>query len=209
LRVIRRYQSRAPTLLSGMRRPAAPFPDATDPDASRADPLDTDEFRAALGTFATGVTVVATTTPDGEHHATTANSFTSVSLDPMLVLVCLGAGGRGLEAIRAAEVFSVNVLAEPQEDLSRRFADRHRPPGTAGFAGTRFALDRLGCPRLGDSLATFSCRVHTVHPAGDHAIVVGEVAGLTVAPGAEPLVFHGGRYRALAPEAGIADRWAS
>jgi flavin reductase (DIM6/NTAB) family NADH-FMN oxidoreductase RutF len=151
--------------------------------------------------FATGVTVVSTTTPDGRLHAMTANSFTSVSLDPTLVLVCLSRPSRGLDSVLQAGVFSVNVLSEVQAGLSRRFADRRRATG-AGFAGTGFTLDVHGCPQFDDSLASFACRVHAVHPGGDHAILVGEVDAFAVGDVAEPLVFHGGRYRSLADDSG-------
>lgn len=165
-------------------------------------------FRAAMASFATGVTVVGTPIGDGELHATTANSFASVSLDPMLVLVCLGTSGHGLAAIVESGVFSVNVLGEHQRRLSQHFADRRREPGTAGFATTAYVVDELGCPRFDGSLASFACRVEDLHPAGDHAIVVGEVLALQVGDvAADPLVFHGGRYRGLRSEHGLAAPW--
>jgi len=154
------------------------------------------DFRSALGAFATGVTVVATVTKGG-FCATTANSFTSLSLDPRLVLICLNGASRTLSAMLKATVFSVSVLSESQEDVSRRFADRHRPAGWDAFAGTRFSLDGHGCPRLDESLASFACRVHAVYEGGDHVIVVGAVGGMSVSPGLEPLVFHDGGYRKL------------
>jgi flavin reductase (DIM6/NTAB) family NADH-FMN oxidoreductase RutF len=156
------------------------------------------EFRAALGQFPTGVTVVATTTPDGEHHATTASSFTSLSLDPLLVLVCLDRASRGLASVLGSGVFSVSVLADCQEHLSRRFASRGRPPGSAAFEGLRYTLDGNGCPRFDDSLTTLECRLHAVHPGGDHTIVVGAVSALATTGGAAPLVFHAGRYTTVA-----------
>lgn len=161
-----------------------------------------------MSSFATGVTVVGSPIGDGELHATTANSFTSVSLDPMLVLVCLGTAGHGLAAIEESGVFSVNVLGEQQRRLSQHFADRRREPGTAGFAGTAYTLDGLGCPRFDGSLASFACRLESVHPTGDHAIVVGEVVALQVGDVTEdPLVFHGGRYRGLRDEHDLAAAW--
>ena len=155
-------------------------------------------YRAALGGFATGVTVVSTAAPDG-FHATTANSFTSVSLSPRLVLVCLTTGSRTLGAILGSGFFAVSILGAAQEELSAHFASRHRAPGSAGFAGTRFTLDRHGCPRFSDSAATFACRVHEALPGGDHVIVVGEVAAYTSRPGTDPLLFHEGRYARLQP----------
>jgi flavin reductase (DIM6/NTAB) family NADH-FMN oxidoreductase RutF len=158
--------------------------------------------------FATGVTVVATVVRDG-FHATTANSFTSLSLDPRLVLICLDTASRTLSAILEATVFSVSVLSECQEDMSRHFADRERPSGWEAFSGTRISLDGHGCPRLDESLASFACRVHAVHEGGDHVIVVGEVVRMTVRSGAAPLVFHDGGYRTLFGARDYVGEWAS
>ncbi len=159
-------------------------------------------YRAALGSFATGVTVVSTAAHDG-FHATTANSFTSVSLSPRLVLVCLATGSRTLAAILGSGFFAVSILASTQVDLSRRFASRDRAPGSAGFAGTRFTLDRHGCPRFSGSAATFACRVHEALPGGDHVVLLGEVAAYTSQPGDDPLVFHEGRYARLEIETAL------
>ena len=159
-------------------------------------------YRAALGGFATGVTVVSTAAHDG-FHATTANSFTSVSLSPRLVLVCLTTGSTTLTRILGSGFFAVSVLTTAQEDLSRHFASRDRAPGSAGFAGTRFTLDRHGCPRFSGSAATFACRVHEALPGGDHVILVGEVAAYTAQPGQDPLLFHEGRYAQLEPAAAL------
>ncbi|WP_459984860.1 flavin reductase family protein [Nocardioides sp. AN3] len=152
--------------------------------------------------FATGVTVVSTASRGG-FHATTANSFTSVSLSPQLVLVCLTTGSRTLTAIGSSGFFAVSVLSSAQEDLSSHFASRGRPHGSAGLAGTRFTLDRHGCPRFTGSTASFACRVHDVLPGGDHVIVLGEVAAYTSQPGADPLLFHDGRYARIQPEAAL------
>ena len=157
---------------------------------------DARDFRSAMGAFPTGVTVVGTVTKAG-FSATTANSFTSLSLTPRLVLVCLNTNSRTLSAILTATVFSVSVLSEDQEDVSRRFAGQHRQSGWEAFAGTRYSLDGHGCPRLDESLASFACRVHAVHEGGDHAILVGEVGAMLVRPGPDPLVFHDGGYRRL------------
>lgn len=167
------------------------------------------DLRSALGSFTTGVTVVTSSTGDGEHHATTANSFTSVSLDPPLVLVCLGNESRGLSSILRGDAFAVNVLSRAQEHLSAYFADPTRPAGPAALARVDYSLDANGCPRLEDSLASFACRVHAVHPGGDHAIVVGEVVDLVARPHDEPLVFHAGGYRRLAAASRLPRQWAS
>jgi flavin reductase (DIM6/NTAB) family NADH-FMN oxidoreductase RutF len=159
-------------------------------------------YRAALGGFATGVTVVSTAAHDG-FHATTANSFTSVSLSPRLILVCLTTGSRTLTAILSSGFFAVSVLSSAQEELSSHFASRDRAPGSAGFAGTRFTLDRHGCPRFTGSTSSFACRVHDALPGGDHVIVLGEVMAYASEPGADPLLFHEGRYARIEADAAL------
>jgi flavin reductase (DIM6/NTAB) family NADH-FMN oxidoreductase RutF len=162
--------------------------------------IDCARFRSAMGAFATGVTVVAVRDRDGGMYGMTVNSFASVSLDPPLVLVCLADAGRGQELVRAAGVFSVNVLAESQRDLSRWFADRRRPTDTSMFDGVPLTTGVTGCPLLDEAAATFDCRVHRIVPAGDHVIVLGEVLALTHDPASAPLVFHGGGYGSLTAE---------
>jgi flavin reductase (DIM6/NTAB) family NADH-FMN oxidoreductase RutF len=160
------------------------------------DPVDAAGFRAAMGSFATGVTVVTVRSADGVLHGTTVNSFSSVSLDPTLVLVCLGPG-RSLELIEDSGVFGINVLSRGQEDVSRWFANRHRPSDSTVFGGIPMELGVTGCPRLLDAAATFDCRVYRLIAAGDHQILVGEVLALLRRPELEPLVFHAGKYRSL------------
>lgn len=173
------------------------------PPTSGRDPQPADQhaYRAALGLFATGVTVVATPTPEGQVRASTANSFTSVSLEPRLVLVCLASTSRTLAAITTSGVLSVNVLRASQEDVSRACAGRDRPPVDLDDAGpgdrVGFVLDD-GCPLLSDSLVSLRCAVHALHPGGDHTIVVAEVHGVLRGTGHDPLVFHRGRYHVLA-----------
>jgi flavin reductase (DIM6/NTAB) family NADH-FMN oxidoreductase RutF len=162
--------------------------------------IDCARFRSAMGAFATGVTVVAVRSRDGGMYGMTVNSFASVSLAPPLVLVCLADVGRGQELIRAAGAFSVNVLADTQRDLSRRFADRRRPAVTSMFDGVPISTGVTGCPLLDEAAATFDCKVHRIVPAGDHVIVVGEVLALTHDPASAPLLFHGGGYRWLGTE---------
>jgi len=163
--------------------------------ARPADTIESHEFRAACGLFATGVTIITTTMPDGQFYAMTANSFTSVSLQPKLVLACLNNTSRGLAAIVQAGVFAVSVLSDVQAELSRHFADPKRSAGSAAFADFGCSVGAVGCPHFDDSVAAFDCRVHAIYPGGDHAIVVGEVVALAVEPESEPLVFHRGKYR--------------
>ena len=164
---------------------------------------DVTAYRAAMGSFPTGVTVV-TVAADGTMHGMTVNSFSSVSLDPMLVLVCLNATSRGLGLIELAGAFVVNVLSAGQQDISRWFADRHRPVGSAMFAGVPFDPGVTGCPVLADASASFECRLRQSHRAGDHLIVLGEVVALVHRPQLEPLVFHAGTYKSLGQQPGPA-----
>lgn len=161
--------------------------------------LDALEYRRVVGRFATGVTVV-TTVLDGEHHALTANSFTSVSLDPFLVLFCPEKVARFHDAVLASGAFAVSVLGEGQADLSRRFAVRGRP--LAGqFDGVPHSVGPVsGGVLLDGALATLECRTVSTTDAGDHTVVIGEVLGLGVPdPTGAPLVYYEGRYGAFSP----------
>jgi flavin reductase (DIM6/NTAB) family NADH-FMN oxidoreductase RutF len=162
--------------------------------------VDVGAFREAMGSFPTGVTVVTVACDDGDMHGMTVNSFSSVSLDPMLVLVCLTATSCGPGLIERAGAFAVNVLSAGQQDLSRWFANRHRPAGPAMFDGVPFEPGVTGCPVLADATASFDCRLRQSHRAGDHLIVLGEVVALVHRPQLEPLIFHAGTYKALEHE---------
>ena len=159
------------------------------------------DFRFAVGAFATGVTVVTTR---GEEHAygMTANAFTSVSLDPPLILVCVINPSEGAEHIGSNGVFAVNILSVEQEPLSRYFASRDRPKGRDAFAEVPHRFAASGAPILEGSAAFLDCRLHSTHEAGDHLIFIGEVLELEVNDGHEPLLFHGGGYRLLQPPVG-------
>jgi flavin reductase len=156
--------------------------------------VDVSAFREAMGSFPTGVSVVTVASGDGNLHGITVNSFSSVSLDPMLVLICLRKSSRGLVLIERAGAFAVNVLSAGQHDLAHRFARRHRPAGPAMFDGVPFEPGVTGCPILVDATASFDCRLRRFHPAGDHLIVLGEVVALVHRPQLEPLIFHAGTY---------------
>jgi flavin reductase (DIM6/NTAB) family NADH-FMN oxidoreductase RutF len=154
-------------------------------------------YRRAAGHFATGVTVV-TTRHDGVDYAMTANSFTSVSLTPLLVLVSIEKAARFHDAVLASGVIGVSVLSTEQEKLSRWFATRGRPVDAraAGFA--HHEGSDTGVVLFDDSLATLECRVQAAHEAGDHTLVVAEVVAFALPqPDAEPLVFYDGGYRTL------------
>lgn len=161
-------------------------------------PFSTREFRDALGAFATGVTVV--TTRGAEPYGMTANAFSSLSLDPPLVLVCVVSGTHGCESIAANGIFAVNVLTEEQEPLSRWFASRDRPRTAEAFADVAHHHAATGSPLIDGAAAHLDCRLAAQHEAGDHTILVGEVLALDIVPGASPLLFHGGAYRRLAED---------
>ena len=156
--------------------------------------VDSRTFRQTVGRFVTGVTVIAIDV-DGEIRAMTANSFTSLSLDPPLVLFCLGKDTKAGHHIRSAPGFSISILREDQRDLSSYFAgawavDAAPPP----FSFTEWE----GGQRLDGCIAALGCRTHAIHEGGDHWIVVGQVIATYRDEGAgEPLVFFGGRYVGL------------
>lgn len=155
--------------------------------------VDPRQFRDAMGHFATGVTVL-TTRHEGALHGMTANSVTSVSLDPMLILVCLMKDARTALAIQAAERFAVNILTEGQDELSQRFAR----PGQDHFDGLELMEGPHGLPLLPDCLAHLAAKVTEIVPAGDHDVVFGEVDHVHVNPnGGAPLLFFQGGYRKL------------
>ena len=157
-----------------------------------------DEFRAVMSRFSTGVAVV-TCVQDGFDHAMTANSFTSVSLDPPLVLVCVENDSRFHEAISHAGSWAVSVLDAGQRGRARWFATRGRPL-VGQFDSTPTTRSHVtGSLLIDGALAVLECRTVAVHPAGDHDIVVGEVLGMAL-PGTdgEPLVYFRSGFRTLA-----------
>jgi flavin reductase (DIM6/NTAB) family NADH-FMN oxidoreductase RutF len=170
------------------------------------DRVGADCFRRAMSVFPTGVTVVTVGSRDGGRYGMTVNAFSSVSLDPPLVQVCLSRAGRGHDLVRDAGVFSVNVLAQDQQDLSRWFADRRRPMDATMFAGIAVRPGSTGCPILSGAAASFDCRVHRLVDAGDHVLVLGEVVELRHRPERAPLVFHAGGYGELAADPTAAER---
>ena len=151
-----------------------------------------DDFRGALAQFASGVTVVTTRDAAGRLLGLTASSFCSVSLEPPLVLVCVGHGCDANPGFVESRTFGVSVLAEDQERLSQLFSCS----GPAKFEGLALVQGPHGIPLLPDTLARMECRVTAAHPAGDHTIYVGEVIWLDVSPG-RPLVYHHSGYHRL------------
>lgn len=154
---------------------------------------DKQALRRALGAFATGVTIVtARARAGGAPVGFTANSFTSVSLEPPLLLVCLAHTARSYRVFREAEGFAVNVLAAEQEAVARLFAT----PGADKFAATPWHAGVSGAPLIEGCLATFDCAMHQRLTAGDHDILMGRVLAFSRQEG-EALLFHGGAFQRL------------
>ena len=151
------------------------------------------DFRATLGSFATGVTVVTALAANGERIGVTISSFNSVSLEPPLILWSLSNNSPNIDAFRKATHYSVNVLAADQQEISNRFAAQ---------SGDRFIdvpvhAGSHGVPLIDDTCATFECTNEIQYPGGDHLIFVGRVAHFSQASEKSPLIFHNGRYRTL------------
>jgi flavin reductase (DIM6/NTAB) family NADH-FMN oxidoreductase RutF len=157
--------------------------------------LTSEDFRRAVGHFATGVTVVTSVGPDGQPVGTTASAVSSLSLDPPLILVCFDRASLTLEAIRSHGAFVVNVLAAPQQELSANFARRGVE---AAWEGVEHAPGPTGSPRLAGVLATLECTVEHSLPGGDHEIIVGRLRYAETSPDdAAPLLFWRGSYLSL------------
>lgn len=163
-----------------------------------AAPFDARAFRQALGAFVTGVTVVTTRTPEGELRGFTANSFTSVSLDPPLILVCIAKTASSYPVFVEARNFAVSVLAAAQKDVSALFASKSPDK----FAQSRWRLGAAGNPVIEEASAFFDCTTHQLVDAGDHVILIGRVESFGTSPAA-PLGYGRGAYLdfALAQEA--------
>lgn len=155
---------------------------------------DTRKFRNALGCFTTGVAVITTQVAGREPIGITINSFSSVSLDPPLILWSLDKKSDTLPVFEAATSFTVNVLREDHKDLSSRLA-RQGDHGLEGLA-TRIGASN-GCPMIEDALAHFECSVEARHEAGDHIIMIGRVLHYEYAEDGQPLLYHRGGYRGL------------
>lgn len=153
------------------------------------------EFRASLGMFATGVTVVTARAPDGSPVGLTANSFNSVSLSPPLVLWSLAHHAASMALFRSGSHYAINVLAADQQALAERFAAR----GVDRWAGVAYTEGGNGAPLLQGTAAVFECFNRSQYTEGDHVIFVGEVERCAHRPEASPLLFHGGRFYAEHP----------
>jgi flavin reductase (DIM6/NTAB) family NADH-FMN oxidoreductase RutF len=151
--------------------------------------MDDRQFRSAMGKFATGVTVIATEV-EGDVHGMTANAFMSVSLDPKLVVISIGEKAKILNKIKESKIFTVNILAADQQELSMIFAGQLKDHKEVTF-------DRLdGKPVLSGAVAQVACEVSAEHVEGDHTLFIGKVTDIHLED-AEPLIFYNGKYRSL------------
>jgi flavin reductase (DIM6/NTAB) family NADH-FMN oxidoreductase RutF len=155
-------------------------------------PVSKDEFRRALSRFASGVTVVTTKCENNKLHGITVSAFSSLSLEPPLVLICIDKRASVHSYLREGVHFAVNILAEDQELISRRFASREADR----FDKTSFTEGATGVPLIEGALAAIECRVVNTYPGGDHTIFVGEVISTTVSEG-KPLAYFRGSYARL------------
>jgi flavin reductase (DIM6/NTAB) family NADH-FMN oxidoreductase RutF len=156
---------------------------------------DSQTFRQAWGKFATGVSVVTTVQEDGSVHGMTANGISSVSLDPPLVLVCVGHTAASYPLIREAKRFAINIMNEDQRPLAEYYA---RPSDQkTGELDVSFTHTERGVATVDGSLAHMDCRVVSEHEAGDHTIFIAEVEEIEIGDG-KPLLYYEGRFSSLA-----------
>ena len=160
-------------------------------------PPDAGAFRRAAARFPTGIVVVGTSL-QGTGHAMTVSAFTSVSLDPLLVLFCAEKIARFHDAVLESGIWSVSVLDEESEKTARWLATRGRPLQGQLDMIAHHPGPVTGAPILDAALASLECRTTAVHDGGDHSIVVGEVVGVTEPTDGGPLIYFGGGYRRLA-----------
>lgn len=159
--------------------------------------VDPDTYRRVIGRYTTGITIV-TTRIDGIDHAMTVNAFTSVSLDPLLVLFCAEKIARFHDAVVAAGTWAVSVLADEHEDASRWFATRGRPLADQLRGWPYVRGEHTGAAVLAAAIAALECRTYAVHDGGDHSIVLGEVLGAWLPRSdGSPLLYYEGKYRSL------------
>ena len=154
--------------------------------------INRDEFRAALGRFASGVTVITTVDAAGHKHGITVSAFCSVSLAPPLILICIERRTGSHHAFEQNEYFAVNILREDQSHLSNHFASHLDNK----FDGIEYTVNEHGIPVLKDVLVNLECRRVNAHDTGDHTIYIGEIERSTITDG-NPLVYFHGNYRRL------------
>ena len=165
---------------------------SSEPTKSPLPGVSSDDFRRACGRFATGVAIASVMDEKGAAHGLTISSFTSVSLDPPLVLICLGHAVTMIEAFRQASYFGINVLREEDRHVSQHFATK----GHDRFNGVKWHPGKTGAPLIDCALAAFECETHQRFTSGDHDILVGRVVHTRTEDGA-PLLFYASRYHTL------------
>lgn len=156
--------------------------------------FDPRELRNALGRFATGVCLITVTTEQGESLAMTANSFSSVSLEPPLVLWSLQDSSDVYDEFATPKYFGISILSADQMELSNQYAKK----GQHGLDPAHFTLGENGAPLINDALVNFECAMHETHDAGDHLIIIGRVTHMECPSDADPLLFFSGGYRGIA-----------
>lgn len=153
--------------------------------------MDDRQFRTAMGKFATGITVIATEV-EGEVHGMTANAFMSVSLDPKLIVISVREQARILSLLQESQTFSVNILAEDQQEVSMIFAGQ--------LKDKQVEFDHLdGKPVIPGAIAQITCEISAEHVEGDHTLIIGKVTDIHLED-KEPLLFYSGKYRTLKEE---------
>jgi flavin reductase (DIM6/NTAB) family NADH-FMN oxidoreductase RutF len=162
---------------------------------SRMAPVSPEAFRHACGRFATGVAIAAVLDESGVPHGLTVSSFASVSLEPPLILICLGHAVTNIEEFRRSRYFSLSFLREDQVHLSNHFARK----GQDRFTGVAWSSGDTGAPLIEDALGTLECTLYQRFTSGDHDIFVGEVVRAEATDGS-PLIHFSGRYGRLTPE---------
>jgi len=150
-------------------------------------------FRDICGSFATGVTVVTGRLDDGSPIGVTVNSFSSVSLDPPLVLFCLDKKALSFDAFSMVKYFAFNILSEEQKEYSNKFSTQ----SPNKFEGVDYSESTNGVPLLKDCLGLVECQMHAVHEGGDHQIIVGKVINITAGEAERPLIYYQSKYRSL------------
>lgn len=155
--------------------------------------IDGRELRNALGRFATGVCVITTVDKNGNAVGMTANSFSSVSLDPPLVLWSLQNGSDIYDTFASPRRYAINVLSAEQMALSNQYAKK----GDHLLSPEHYRLGREGAPLIRDALVSFECELHATHEGGDHLIIVGKVLDVCSRPSGDPLLFFSGAYREM------------
>ena len=154
------------------------------------------QFRRVVGHFATGITVITVEREPGHVHGMTANSFTSVSLDPLLILISVDQNARMLSYLKVQRRFGVNILKDTQQTTSEQFAKPLQEESAIERLGIKFRWTDSGIPLLEDALAHLACNVLAEHAAGDHTLFIGEVESMEAGEG-NPLLYHMGKYRKL------------